>query len=521
MRESSSSQNINIQYICLHVTGLKDDDHRLQECQSSKVKQSFHDLDYAFFGYNILRGFPLSFGHDPGFTFPIFNSDFSEGLQTSDCRYSLPRGLSIVPDVACSVSFSSTVVHNMFQFSKSLSTSASASGSGWGASFSASSSYKHSSSQMSTGQSVFIFTSAYCQYYFSKFLTETPPPFSESFLSWVYRLNNSNTEKEYFAFFDAYGTHFPTYVVFGSRFTYQYKMSSANFKSMSSKSTGVAVQASYSGLFSAGGGFNMDSSQQQAAEEFSKKVETTVITIGAAPPANGDAMTWASTVKDSPVPLKYTLQPIVNLFTKDYMEGLNVDFLSIALNIRTFQLEYCNYLKSLDQVNSCADLYPGVVIHNTSTWYGNISNMNPKIFHEEDDCYDFCLNTVGCVVVSFHKNGSFCFLFDSADSLTIVDSNYAVVTVVFQRRIESFIRYNKTTVIGISRASTSVRSISNEVGCHNECIKDTYCVAYTFCQCPDRTDHCQLYDANSIHKLSISDYKTTCFISLGNRKIIV
>lgn len=501
-------------------------DHRLQDCQGPQLKQSFPDVDYALFGYNILRGYPLSVGHDPGFTYQIFNADYSEGRQTSDCRYSLPHGLSIVPDVSCSVSFSSTVVQNMFQLSKSLSTSASVSGGGWGTSFSASVGYKHSSSQISTGESVFIISEAKCMYYFSKFLVEKPPPFSDSFLSWVYRLNNSDIEKEHYAFFDAFGTHFPTYVVFGSRFTYQYKMSSSKFRSERESGVNVAIEASYSGLFSAGGGFNMDSSQQSAAEQFSKSVETQVITVGAPPPANSDAMTWASNVKDSPVPMKYTLKPIVNLFSRNYMEALNVDFSAIAKRLKKFQYTYCNYLKTLNQLYSCASLYPGVMIENTFT-YGNY--WRKKQAPNKNGCPELCLEEIDCVVVTFCANCTTditCTMFKSSDQVASTKKNefsyqHATWTsIVFTEKIASLLRFHNTTVNGISQASKAVQSIPTLIGCRNECVKDAYCVAYTFCPCPDLIVHCQLYGSKGITNLRQNNGTNTYFISPRERNEI-
>ena len=99
-------------------------DSRLQECQDSHWKQSFPDLDYAFFGYDILKGYPLATGHDPGFTHPIFLSNYNSGGKTADCRYSVPEGLVVVPDVSCVTSFSSKVIRNRLEMSKSLETSA-------------------------------------------------------------------------------------------------------------------------------------------------------------------------------------------------------------------------------------------------------------------------------------------------------------------------------------------------------------------------------------------------------------
>ena len=103
-------------------------DSRLQECQEAHWKRSFPDLDYAFFGYDVLKGYPLASGHDPGFTHPIFLSKYSSGKQTSDCRYSVPEGLIVVPDVSCVTSFSSKVIRNKVEMSSSLGAAANVEG---------------------------------------------------------------------------------------------------------------------------------------------------------------------------------------------------------------------------------------------------------------------------------------------------------------------------------------------------------------------------------------------------------
>ena len=256
-------------YLLLYDFFLKGmrQDYRLQECQSSAFKQSFPDVDYALLGYNILQGFPLAVGHDPGFTYPIFAADYSSGGQTADCRYSVPQGLVIIPDVSCVTSFSSTTVQTKYEFSKALSVSASVSGGGWGVSFSASAGYKKSSSEISTGEHVYILSTASCNYYFSKLIMHGAPRFDDNFMKWVYKLNDTNSrhdefKKIYNDFFDTYGTHFPTEVTFGARYTYEHKMSSQKYESQQAEGVSVAVAASYSGLYNVGGGFNMDSSKK-------------------------------------------------------------------------------------------------------------------------------------------------------------------------------------------------------------------------------------------------------------------
>ena len=150
-------------------------DYLLQACGERQLKQSFPDVDYALFGYDILKGFPLSVGHDPGFTLPIFFADYSTGGQSADCRYSIPKGLVIVPGVSCVTSFSSEIIKTEKEFSKSLSRNAGIQASGWGASFSLSPGYSKVKSEFEQKERVFILSTAKCEYYFSKLVISSAP----------------------------------------------------------------------------------------------------------------------------------------------------------------------------------------------------------------------------------------------------------------------------------------------------------------------------------------------------------
>ena len=330
-------------------------DYRLQECQGPQLKRTFPDLGYVFMGYNVLQGYPLAMGHDPGFSLPIFKADYSVLLQTPDCRYRVPKGVNVNPDVSCVTSFSSRVIKSVRELQSSLSVSAKVEGGGWGVKFSASAGYKQANKEISSGDYLYILSTASCTYYYSKLEEIDPPPFDARFIKWVQELDQAQDGNQgiYFDFFNLYGTHYLIEVTFGAHFTYQHRMKAKKLETASSSEFSIGVQASYSGAFSVGGGFNMDSSQRQAAMDFQKSVETTTITVGAPPPANGDAMTWASTVKDSPVPVKYKLKSIEHLFTEHYMEGLGVNFTRIHDMIKTTKHAYCWNLKVKGEVESC------------------------------------------------------------------------------------------------------------------------------------------------------------------------
>ena len=87
---------------------------------------------------------------------------------------------------------------------------------------------------------------------------------------WVYRLQGASEENQssYFEFFSRYGTHFLGEVTFGATYVYKHTMASQQYETMSEKGVNVAVSASYSGLFSVGGGFNLDTSARESAKRF-------------------------------------------------------------------------------------------------------------------------------------------------------------------------------------------------------------------------------------------------------------
>ena len=179
------------------LTVGKIDGREIELCHGNKMKRTFPDFDYALYGYNIIQGYPMATGHDPGLTRPIFVADYTGSEQTADCRYQIPRGYFLAPDVACVTSFTSDTIKDSSEFSKYLSISAEIEGGGWGAKFSASAEHKTKSSQMSASQSVFIFSKAVCNYYFSKLNIDEPPSLTKNFIDHVKTINS---EQEVFKF---------------------------------------------------------------------------------------------------------------------------------------------------------------------------------------------------------------------------------------------------------------------------------------------------------------------------------
>ena len=228
---------------------------------------------------------------------------------------------------------------------------------------------------MSTGEFLFVISQAECQNYYSMIDFSSPPPFDPGFLAKAKTLADPKVSDEaVMEFIEYYGTHFFSDLTFGAKFVQHHKLSQTTYKSLKKSKISVEAQASYSGLFDIGGGFSLDKEQSEAASNFAKSVETTTYTVGSTPPSNGDAMTWAASVDQNPVPMRYALSSIDVLFTepftKDLPAGVNYD--AIRQKLRNAAHVYCQALKTRGMVHSCESHFQiqsvGVDIYEAGTF---------------------------------------------------------------------------------------------------------------------------------------------------------
>ncbi|KAJ7315271.1 hypothetical protein OS493_038797 [Desmophyllum pertusum] len=190
-------------------------------------RRPFADLDYALLGYDILHGNPMATESDPGFTHPIFWADYSEGRQSTDCRYSVPKVYPKPQDQS----------NGARNFKEDV------------------------NERRSPG----------------KLFRDSQHPEEDS--PWIRK-------------------------------------------------------------------------QRDAASTFMKNVQTTTITVGSAPPSNVDAMTWAASVQSNPVPTRYSLMGIENLFTDQFTRHLSpkVNYDGLKEKLADAAYQYCLVLKSEGKV---------------------------------------------------------------------------------------------------------------------------------------------------------------------------
>ena len=469
-------------------------DDRIQDCNGNSLKISFPDFDYALYGYNIMYGYPLALGRDPGLTHPIFHPDYSEKRQTADCHYSIPKGYYAAPDVSCVTSFSSEVIKDSSQLSSSLSHSAEASGGGWGVKFSASFGFKEKQAQMSSSESVYIISTANCNYYFAM-LDEMDPPALHSSL--IQAVKNLKEDRDYFTFFDYYGTHFLKYVLFGAKFTYEHEMKKNEFRKESEKGINVAVSASFSGFgISGGGGYSMSQDQKQQQQSFREKVTTKQITVGAPPPISGGATAWASEVKNSPVPVRYKLESIDNLFTSKYMKNTDIQYEEIRLKIIDHLDRYCEYLHKQGKVVECKE--PPKDYIEFEGFMLKYSYKQLKTSHGL--CQETCSKEPQCIATEYWDDQT-CWLYKTKQNekvmTTIVDKKEKTRVSIFMKAmklLDKQIQLVATEIIeedGLETIKTA-----NATMCQNACKRTLFCETLTFFSNLNTEMNCYLFRGN-------------------------
>ena len=444
-----------------------------QDCINTGARKTFPDIDYATFGYNIIRGFPLAVGHDPGLTRPIFKADYTDAKITSDCRYSVPKGWIVVPDVSCVASFSSNIVKDTYELTKAIEASVEVSGGGFWVEFSASTEFKHMSSVVSSRKFVYVNSQARCDYYLSTLDVVKPPPLDPSF---IIKAKAIQTQSDVFDFLDLYGTHFLKQVTFGARFIFEDKMKTSDFQTMEQNSVDVKASASYAGLMRIGGSAHLSYDEQVKGTEYRKYVETSVISVGAVPSPSGGHLVWASKVKENPIPTKYKLAEIEDLFTANYMEGTGIDYTTISQLIKSSKSAYCNNLQTKGEVETChANAIQNVVTF--KEWY--ISGTYHRFIHNiytVESCVASCLREEICVAAIHYYH--YCALYSS--SYLTGYSNSIVVSIILTERL-----YSKRTMLSINnlKANGLFRQYeysSDADGCRSICNSDDECYLFTF-----------------------------------------
>ncbi|PVD27532.1 hypothetical protein C0Q70_12694 [Pomacea canaliculata] len=464
----------------------------------AQVMLQLQGMDYSLFGYNSLKGCPLTSGRDPGFTLPIFSGEFNV---TPDFRYSVPRGVLLSHDVSCDTSFTSKVVETPYDLTTLLTGTARLGADKWGPPFSASQHFHKLSAQLT--QHVLVVSTAVCSLYDLTLLLSEPPSFHPSFVDWMIKLNNTDNDDKYLEFLDTYGTHFVSRARLGASRTVIYKMDDKVYRLLTEDQ--VTSAASYSAPELFGYHEDLTSDQQKATAEF-RNHETTTFAVGVPLPDGGNSATWLTAAKDNPSVIDYDLTSVEVLFSDTFMcaasptGGYGIDHDRIKKNIMAVKTKYCRSLKRKDLLVDCRDT--GRTLLSTKL----IGNTKYGAAESADQCLQECYQLAGCVAVSFcplctrDNSGSKCQVFSAGDiHRAVTDRQWQTIMLV--DKLETFVKLHNTMVVVNSSSLSDVPPVNSsslsevppvnssslsEVppvtsvqDCYPFCIQDTQCVAFT------------------------------------------
>jgi len=184
-------------------------------------------------------------------------------------------------------------------------------------------------------------------------LKNNPPPPSESF---KFIASSVGSVEEFYILFDMFGLHFPSKVLFGSRYGYTRYTDEKGYKSVqdASGSSSVAVGVSYTqGVKKGGVKFGVTVSAKvkttvknkertvKAVEESFTQVKE--CSVGKRMPDEGGIQAWVKDVGDEPMPIRFDLVSLCNHPVLDSKQSM----------CEKASKSYCSYLKRNNRDVQC------------------------------------------------------------------------------------------------------------------------------------------------------------------------
>ena len=320
---------------------------------------SLPNVGYAFRGYNIIIGNPFhaDTDGDPGFKLPIFKAE-QFGRKNADMSFLLPEGIYGYKKEICKLDSDSKEISNEKMYQDDLLVRADVSfdaGDLVPLSFSANSEYKKKIRKMSKRNHLFVKTENTCNVFELVLNQNVPPKFTEGFLLAAKRLENVKDRRAYLDFVNDFGTHYLTKANMGARYAVETEFDNTTRDELFHEDFDFKLGAKLNFLVN----FGLDVDVQKNKEIIDKYQELqkshSILSYGSPIPKDGDPKAWANTVFKNPLPIKYQLSRIQDLFTNRYMESLDspLDYTKINKDLATFLKDYCKREKINLGISSC------------------------------------------------------------------------------------------------------------------------------------------------------------------------
>lgn len=314
------------------------------------------NIGYLGSGYDIFKGNPHSTGQsDPGFKGKVLELSYDDGATTVDQQYVIPDKTDARGAVLCNSGFEASKIYGAQSFYHSLSVEAETDFGAFGASFSASTSYKSVTSDTSSHNRMYSEVKATCSVYKVRTQSYDPPKATDDFTRGVQSLPESfddGSAQEFYDFIDNFGTHVMTAVEMGGRYGHRLEFTQESWTHMHETGTDVDVAARYAGIVSAGA--SCDTSEQtRTGQEFTQSsFSESIYNLGGQ--YSKSVADWTQTVKEDPMPIKYTLHRLDEVLTTSYMPGLNGSILTSRKDgLKAAVDNYCEKLHADNLLSSC------------------------------------------------------------------------------------------------------------------------------------------------------------------------
>jgi hypothetical protein len=313
---------------------------------TKSLQSHLKNIDYAFKGYDAIRGNPHSNSVDPGFRARIFAPRLVKKETTADQIWYVPDGIEIVKVDSCDTNSSSRDIKGAKSYQTSLSVDASIEG-GLGAfAFSASAGFKDVSQSTEEQGTFFIENKADCRLYKVTLNVYDPPKLDPKFLIGLKSLGDYPAKKEsYCKFFKFFGTHVPESIILGSRFGHITKIQTVSSSSSRENTVSAGIGASYLGVEAK---VSTEVSNKNSSSNSSNNTNKKSFSIGSTPDEEGNSLKWAQKEIVSPMPIKYEL---IQLTTALELTGKKEEILNEGIS--NFEIILSNMKKALN--NYCND----------------------------------------------------------------------------------------------------------------------------------------------------------------------
>jgi hypothetical protein len=271
-------------------------------------------------------------------------------MKTDDDMYDVPDYVTANNAVSCEYFQSSTEYSSSSDYQQSLkvlvSIRAGYNGILSSASFTASSDYSDNSQIIENSNQFIIEAGASCQVYDLQLpVNDLRLILSQNFIN---TLNLAYTgQSTWQSVIDTFGTHLVVEANLGGRNYFKYSMTAKDKAILKSSNIDVSAAASFSYMSFTGSTSVSVKNNQNKINKFNSVVKNTRQSIiGGSPITNGDIIGWQKTVRQSPMPISYSLVKLSDLIDQPHFPSLTN---SVLMNM---QKSLSNAIDNYCSINS-------------------------------------------------------------------------------------------------------------------------------------------------------------------------